>query len=177
MVLTFSTKYPAYHPRRGMATNFVQKIWASIGYPEHAETGELTDIRCDFLAEGRYKGQEKHHTIRAGNRFKAGDMFSPRIWGNDVNPKSGRRGTYQSKQIVIAPDTLIHKTWDFRIKVTDKHVHAYIDGKEISLMTLESLVKNDGLELYDFRDWFIKNPDFKNMAPFQIICWNEKTQY
>lgn len=40
----------------------------------------------------------KYHTIRAGNRFKKGDYFSPRIWTDKP---------YASKQYQFHPDILI----------------------------------------------------------------------
>ncbi len=51
-VITFSSKFPAKHPKAGQATNFAELI----------------------LNGG------KIHTIRAGRRWKKGMMFSPRSW-------------------------------------------------------------------------------------------------
>ena len=173
-VITFSRTFPPYHPKAGQPTNFVSKIWKGLyglGLPDIEKYAnelapKLTDDAFNFLVDCEF--EPKHHTIRAGHRFEAGDMFSPRVWGNDINPKSGKSGPYHSKQIIIAPDTEVKKVWsfdkdllggEFRMKGCDVTTH------------LEMIAKNDGLTLEDFIEWFPK--------PFtgQIICWNENIEY
>lgn len=185
-VMTFSRHYPGYHPRAGEETFFVEQIYNSIGLKLGItyESGDLPKemhglVNDFFLLDGRMK---KHHTIRAGNRWKVGDWFSPRVWGNDVNPTSGRSGPYQSKQIIIAPDIQVKKTWDFVITVADDVTGVFIDGwpfyeeylkAEVGPIELAELAKNDGLTVPDFKAWF------KWPKPFsgQIICWNENIEY
>jgi hypothetical protein len=165
-VITFSRVFPSYHPRAGEQTGFIHKIWKSIGrphsnfvYPElHTQW-----INYDGVAESI---APKHHTIRAGHRWKAGDYFSPRVW-------SGK--PYNSKQIQFAPDIQIKKVWDFSIIlgaicVADYHMNGECEGHH---ELVERLAMNDGLSTNDLIEW-VKYP-----KPFngQIICWNESIEY
>lgn len=165
-VITFSRVFPAYHPKAGELTHFVEKIWTSIN-ANVAEADGLPDERERYCFE---KYSPKHHTIRSGNRFKAGEYFSPRVW-------SGK--PYNSKQIIIAPDLKIEKAWnvevekdsfrndDGAITVITKII---IEGKH-KTEYYEMLAQNDGLTLNDLCCWFPK--PFKG----QIICWNKNIEY
>lgn len=105
-----------------------------------------------------YNAIPKWHTIRTGKRWKAGDMFSPRIW-------SGK--PYASKQVTFSEPIKIEKTFD--IKLTGKNWR--ISDKMIVTDLMENVARNDGLKYNDFLDWFPK--DFDG----QIICWNERIEY
>lgn len=168
-VITFSRKFPIYHFKAGQLTYFVEAIYKNLGFKWEDIPNELKEnIQQYVLAEGF----SKCHTIRKGNRFKKGDFFSPRVWGDEVNPKSGKRGPYHSKQIIIAPDTEVLKTWD--IEIYNSH-EVYIDGSFFCSFGSENwhlLAKNDGLSSADMRNWFSKLP-FKG----QIICWNKNVEY
>lgn len=187
-VITFSRVFPAKHPRKGEPTYFIEKVWkyflekSSPVFPYWMNKHELKiDIRnC-------YDFDPKHHTIRAGNRWKVGDKFSPRIWSGQP---------YRSKQIQFAPDMEIKKIWDITITTEDddgendwsffningKHHTAY--SEEYASLELKALAKNDGLSLNDFYNWFSlertqkqrleKEPKIFNG---QIICWNESINY
>ncbi len=178
-IITFSRQFPTYHPRAGEPTYFVEKFWMSL-----IEQGEISLSKCCSLSRQTNIGNfdmnnlrkadftRKYHTIRAGNRFKIGDKFSPRIWGTDINPKSGKSGPYQYKMITISPDIEIKKLFDFEI----------IDGLIFIEDVIYSLGKdkegvnlslNDGLEHADFLAWFKYPKPFKG----QIICWNDTINY
>ena len=192
-VITFSTKFPSYHPKAGQPTNFVEKIWESLD-KNYYSTSEVTFNMVHSLTGGDESFiQEffntlsvqhlspKHHTIRSGNRWKVGDRFSPRVWGNDVNPKSGRSGPYHSKQIIIAPDIEIKKIWDFEMDLNGVYS---IDGKYILGEFNEDeaveiqLAKNDGFSNpADMFDWFMPNYNKPKSFRGQIICWNENVNY
>lgn len=141
-VIMFSRVFPAYHPKAGEPTNFVEKI-AKV---------------------------EKIHTIRKGHRFKVGDTFSPRVWGNDINPKSGRSGPYNSKQIIIAPDMEVKQIYSFELQKGD--FNYYLNGKLLKIDQLKEVAKNDGLHIDDFECWF-NSADFDG----QIICWSDAVKY
>lgn len=163
-VITFSRFFPVSHPRKGEPTLFVEKIMRGL----HLWTPEAKAI--SDMAEWA-KGLEKHHTIRAGDRWKVGDFFSPRVWSDRP---------YASKQIKIAPPIEIKKIWGFEHEI-DKDYHCIlIDNKPFfewnsKLVTnidgMETLAKNDGLEVKDLINWF--NKAFVG----QIICWNENIEY
>ena len=180
-VLTFSRVFPSYHPRKGEPTYFVEKIWNSlwlngkrdIDYKMVCDLNPDKDIWDYWRKMERLEQNPKHHTIRAGHRWKVGDKFSPRVWS---------RKPYQSKQIIIAPDIEVKKVWDFKINVDDDYVLMTIDDWSLfeENMTfqshfdaLEELAKNDGLTSDDFKSWFKYPSNFDG----QIICWNDKIEY
>lgn len=163
-VITFSRVFPAYHPKKGQPTYFIEKIYAGIA-------DSTTDFKIPNDANDYWDWYEyyncvlpKHHTIRAGNRWKVGDKFSPRVW-------SGK--PYNSKQIIIAPDIEIKKIWD--IKVFDKSF--FINGNFCNVDIMDSIIKNDGLSVDDFYDWFEKPLKDSKESIFQIICWNNEIDY
>lgn len=181
-VIMVSRTFPATHPRKGEPTHFVEKIWKSFSVKALGETFYLCmDDDCrelnknapyslvsDFLLSlNKYSNADnevhpKHHTIRAGKRWKDGDTASLRIW-------SGK--PYRSKQIIIASD----------VKITVKDIEinklwqVWIDGELVGdfrwpkqFDKLISLCENDGVSSQDLTDWF------KNRLPLggQILCWN-----
>lgn len=178
-VITYSRTFPAYHPKKGRPTYFVEKFWKSIEFPKRkcgfffAKCNELNQIVLDTPTKklefyDSINGNivdVKSHTIRSGNRWKKGDYFSPRVW-------SGK--PYNSKQIIIAPDTLITDVWDFEIKPSGT---VFIDGdiytSKYNNDLFGEIAQNDGLELQDLKDWFKYPTHFMG----QIICWNEKIKY
>lgn len=178
-VITFSRVFPAYHPKKGQPTYFVEKFWNSFNKEALDQTFladysdeinfklnknlHFVDI-CNFFASLNQHQREnigaKHHTIRGGNRFKVGDYFSPRVW-------SGK--PYNSKQIVIAPDIEVKKVWDFEIW-SDGSI---LINSEIHSQLIVKIAENDGLSVGDLLKWFKHPKPFKG----QIICWNENVEY
>ncbi len=160
-VITFSRFFPAYHPRKGEPTYFIEKIWAGL-----ADTTDRMQGAVDMDFHEYYNCQSpKWHTIRAGNRWKVGDMFSPRYW-------SGK--PYCSKQEFITEPLEIKKIWTFEIGTTG--TYALNEDYSISLTAKQviEIATNDGLHVNDFFAWFEKSK-----KPFygQIICWNENINY
>lgn len=153
-VLTFSRFFPAYHPKAGKPTHFVEKIYNGL-YSKN----NLMDYPVGLEIDDNIQGQ-KHHTIRSGNRWKVGDKFSPRVW-------SGK--PYASKQITIAPDIEVKKIWN--VEVDEDFCIWVFSGNESNDTTLDRLAQNDGLSLQDLLAWFNK--------PMigQVICWNENIIY
>lgn len=160
-VLTFSRFFPSYHPRKGESTYFVEQIWNNLNYLK-LPVPKNADVPADFLWSIRPLSNygQKSHTIRAGNRWKVGDKFSPRCW-------SGK--PYQSKQIIIAPDIEVKKSWKFEC-IADGTF--YLNGKWVDVTSCD-IPKNDGLSSDDFLDWFPENKPFIG----QVICWNDKIEY
>lgn len=125
------------------------------------QAGLETERKNCLQILSKYKAA-KHHTIRAGHRFKAGDKFSPRVW-------SGK--AYRSKQIIIAPDIEVMKTFDFHIRKNDY----FINHSPVNYNQLKVVAANDGLEIDDFECWF--NVKKGEVFAGQIICWNENINY
>lgn len=149
-VIMFSRVFPAYHPKKGEPTFFVEKLLIS------RQGKDICSQNFGFDAD---KFEPKHHTIRSGHRFKVRDYFSPRVWSDKP---------YRSKQIIIAPDIKIEKVFDFKIT---KYGY-FVNKRQIGFYELPELAKNDGLEVDDFECWF-------NFSTFdgQIICWNKEINY
>jgi hypothetical protein len=94
-VITFSRTFPGYHPQAGKQTFFVEKVLKSIYWNKNDYKEIDQPDGLDFDLGIYIESDPKHHTIRAGHRWKEGDWFSPRVW-------SGK--PYNSKQIQFAPD-------------------------------------------------------------------------
>ncbi len=174
-VLTFSRQFPAYHPKAGQRTNFVEKILIGLQRMDvEIDEGDIPswpDEFCEYL-DNSIEGT-KFHTIRSGHRWKAGDKFSPRVW-------SGK--PYNSKQIIIAPDIDIKQVWDIEMNPSlfEEECFFKLDGEPIHRNTLMEIAKNDGLGYIDFLGWFFGSDIMSSKRkPFigQIICWNENIEY
>ncbi|PIZ51128.1 hypothetical protein COY27_04755 [Candidatus Woesearchaeota archaeon CG_4_10_14_0_2_um_filter_33_13] len=172
-VITYSHNFQKTHPRSGDDTFFVEKFYNSLGIvPSLNELLELNPTKPKELITNFFHRinvdkilfeQPKHNTIRAGNRFKKGEYFSPRIW-------SGK--PYCSPQIILAKDQLITQTYTIEIYPTteitiNKRYFGYFGSKNFY-----TLATNDGLSGKDFVNWFNKLP-FKG----QIICWSKEVEY
>ena len=178
--LTFSRHFPSYHPRKGQPTFFVEKIWISQWPNDSGRKLLHPDLSIEQSNYTSMDFSSKWHTIRPGHRWKAGDWFKPVVWGNDINPKSGRSGPYHSKHVQFQDPIQVKKTWDFKV-IIDEGIKGDIelDGNcisthdDLNIELLTRIAQNDGLFLDDFLAWF------KYPKPFdgQIICWNDKIEY
>ena len=136
--MTFSTVFPSHHTRNGEPTYFVEKLtktWLYLGYSISNIEG-YPDFNEDVW-DNNAPDAFKVHTIRAGNRWKVGDRFSPRIW-------SGR--PYHSKMITIGPDIEVRKTWVFQVLedgclLLNGELYAYSS----SIDTINVFAQNDGV--------------------------------
>jgi hypothetical protein len=159
-VITVSRNFPKGHPKAGQPTYFVEKIWRSLSTGKNeviSTSDDLNNERYYFLNRDF---NPKHHTIRAGKRWKTGDMASLRVW-------SGK--PYNSPQIIIAPD----------VEITVKDISMYndwntwIDGKQISQSVFNELAQNDGLSPLDLQNWFKKNITPQKLFSGQILCFTK----
>lgn len=187
-VLTFSRYFPAYHGLKGQSTHFVEKIHVGLNYFGPGQmVQELNPLASQFELMEFLKSLIatnpalviKHHTIREGTRWKAGDIIRPRVWS--ALP-------YRSKQITFAPDLKVQKVWSFRMipypktgvvafYIGKKLVAEYCQNKSMTgRHTLEVLAANDGLSFPDLLAWF-KVSKLKKPFYGQIICWNKNINY
>lgn len=177
-VLTFSRVFPAYHPKAGQPTYFVDKIWEAIKPSVEDMAHYYSKMNgVHYIHDPKSQGypptpfEPKYHTIRSGSRWKVGDKFSPRVW-------SGK--PYASKQIIISPDLEVKKVWDIEILFETNQIHIGIPNGKQSWLLLSAgeVAKNDGLDVHDFYNWFdtAKNRKQK-VVKAQIICWNEEVNY
>ncbi|RYF25155.1 MAG: hypothetical protein EOO42_04300 [Flavobacteriales bacterium] len=178
-VITFSRNFPAYHPKKGKPTYFVEKVLNDLteinGVWNHSiyalvdlnkSNEKITEDFFITILFNYHTLDSKGHTIREGERWKVGDKFSPRVW-------SGK--PYYSKQIIIAADIEIKKIWTFEV---DENGVPSLNGKYIGSKLEKEIARNDGLSKEDFIDWLIM-PSFKSGKPFkgQVICWDERIEY
>jgi len=165
-VLSFSTVFPSHHPRKGEPTYFVQKIWKGlVEEPDDALYSHDVAGHWSVYKEIHNTIKPKFHTLRAGNRFKVGDFFLPRIW-------SGK--PYCSKQFSIWNPIQVRKTWDVKITIEKFTFELLLEGKLPK--DLEEIAINDGLSVYDFIYWFRYKKSHFEMDG-QIICWNDSIDY
>lgn len=164
-VITLSRTFPKGHIRESQPTHFVEKVWSllceTMGYSSPAWFfDELPGLQQKIDLGYWITAESKHHTIRASNRWKDGDVASLRIW-------SGK--PYNSPQITIAPDLKV------RVKQVDMDENGiwsvngkYLDSQEV----YEIMAKNDGLTDADMQSWFLPNYDKPKAFSGQMIIWS-----
>lgn len=172
-VIPFSRHFPKGHPKAGQPTWFAESILNAIMRTSDGVlniNNIMLDMR-DFVNDFQLIANErqKHHTIRAGSRWKAGDMASLRVWSDKP---------YRSKQIEFA-QVEVKRVWE--IEIFEDHL--FIEGFNIGpfhplLDWVKLIAQNDGLTPIDFYDWFSIQPKKKeNIFRGQIICWSQKINY
>lgn len=176
-VITFSRSFPAYHPKKGEPTHFVEGILNTMAAILPSDYYSFLKLNSgnEKLAETLFSTItenitlfNKSHTIRAGHRWKVGEKFSPRVW-------SGK--PYKSPMITIAPDIEIKKVWDFKIegevfrmRRTDRPDYNWFI---LGYHDLKIIAANDGLSIENLYAWFQYPKPFDG----QIICWNGSINY
>lgn len=168
-VIMLARNFLKKHPKTAQPTYFVEKVLNSLNISYRGNDVPLIGANSSALEDNRFSTEllaifrktldplcadEKHHTMRAGKRWKTGDKASLRIWSGDP---------YDSPQITIAPDVEITVK---DVEICDKG-QIYIDGKEyLHIVEAIELAKNDGLSPADFLLWI--------GYPFsgQLLIWN-----
>lgn len=160
-VMIVSRTFPKHHKRAGEDTNFVPKIWNSLGYPGKITMKGLEDEFYSWQHK-EMNPYDKNHTVRAGSYWKEGELMSLRVWSGTP---------YRSKQIKIYEDLSIKKIYKLEIISTDNGILFIFDGE---LIDIRKLAHNDGLNVADLHSWFIDDPKYKGEFVGQVIVWNEK---
>jgi hypothetical protein len=184
-VLTFSKHFPKDHPKAGDKPYFVEKVWKSIWDDYSGSNNPLSPwwekydeafpqwVNGFDDKENIHQHQPKHHTIRSGSRFKAGDMASLRVWSDKP---------YRSKQVEFA-QVEVKKVWPFSLHFVGDELIWQIPSIgsgafETTSNSLKIIANNDGLEVRDFLDLFVIHPKTKGQVfTGQIICWSDKITY
>lgn len=164
----FSTHFPAYHPRKGEPTFFVEKIISGLvknnipGYTTET-IKSLRDIGVLDILE-LTAVDPKGHTIRNGRRYSPGDFMVMKIWSGIP---------YRSTQITLGPPVMITNTWNLDVVgemfIFDHHV---INRSDIIL----KMASHDGLSAVDFFHWF-EPVGKKERWKGQIIAWDQSISY
>lgn len=181
-VITFSQHFPAHHPRKGEPTYFVEKIWKSFNvtvegttfYIPMLDNLDALNPLLSYAVISEFKSKiinywndqnefkPKIHTIRAGSRWKAGDVFSPRIWLDKP---------YRSKQLIIAPDIEFKKVVPFTMDLNGVYS---VDGKYTAGENEDRiLAENDGLTDIDMFHWLMKDYNKPNEFIGQMLIYGE----
>lgn len=175
MVITFARKFMKSHPDKGGKTYFVEQMiqwyWEqhkpkAFDYvellvmlnDEKFTLGQLAEFYNSLERTWHHKW--KGHTIRAGHRWKVGDIFSPVVW---------IQKPYRSPQIQFLPNLEVKKICHFEIKDHD----IFVDSQRVPASEVPFIANNDGLSFTQFMHWFGYPKPFDG----QIICWNKEIEY
>lgn len=171
MILGFSTIFSKGKGKlAGRQTRFVEKIWESIFWnPSLGTVEEFKEhlIKCKQMNEYKWKNETpKIHTIRQdkANRWKKGNKihFNINVRAKDMLQFAPVVEVVSTQQIIITYDDVVCE--QNCIEPTIK-----IDGKCLSLDSMEQLAINDGFDnLQDFLEWF--SEDFTG----KLIHWTDK---
>lgn len=174
--IMMSRFFPKKHPKAGQPTHFVEAICNSFRGLDYAlpldflkcSAHDLFPQKDQYLEAIRYQGTTKHTTIRAGERWKVGEMASLRVWSDKP---------YRSKQIEFA-QVEVKKTWPIEIRLLQTSPVIRINDTVLTFGQGKHLAANDGLTIEDFISWFSIHPK-KQGAEFrgQIICWDQNISY
>ncbi len=180
-ITTFSRTFPAYHPRRGESTHFVEGILTqlNIDYTDHhyfiwliENNPKISERFLDnFFNSLSVNIPPKSHTIRAHKKpLKIGEFINPVCWAGVPYHKT-KEGYWQ---IRFCPDIMVQHVQKFN---TNEQGSIFVDGKHFPYFG--EICKNDGLNGEDFLDWFKIEYDSLNNKPFNgnIIIWNEHVKY
>lgn len=148
----FSTYFPKYHPRAGQPTHFVEKIWQAVAKNKEANKEatiksalkRANDFQRSFIKSYASKDwTPKRTTIRAGHRWKKGDLFIPKIW-------TGK--PYRSKPIAICDPLEILDVDTFSTRAYGEY---RLNDMPLLLSELKVIATDDGFdEVDDFELWF-----------------------
>lgn len=160
--LSFSRRFPVYHPRAGSKTYFVEKLlnhwgidWTSVEYKHLLfDLNKRLPVTEDQLLQFYYalephEPRLKTTTIRSHKRpLKPGEVVSPYIWSGVP---------YNSKKIIFAPPVAVQRNDTIIIDCKStpaEFFRACIDVEKFSWERVNEMAINDGLQIEDFLAWF-----------------------
>jgi len=195
-----SRHFPAYHPKAGQPTYFVERLWNSL----HRQTGvfstniysiielnraSIENPKTSLKAEHVYdfwktvlmeysdKVGYKNHTIRHLADPVKHPKSKPVKVGDTVTFFIWSGKPYESPQINVAviDVTQVHK---FHTEISKGTMYGFLNGKLVTDQMARELAANDGLSVADMDAWFAVHPRLeKNLFNGQIICWSDKVKY
>lgn len=183
--ITFSRVFPAYHPKKGENTFFVESIlngllidytssnyyvWLLENNPE-IDHLFLHNFFTSLEVHLPKRLTGKYHTIRNHKKpIIVGDFISPKVWAGKPYNKT-KEGYWKIK---FAPDIEIKKTWDFHVDLNGVYsINGHYFYNE------NYLAKNDGFvsDREDLFPWLMANYNKPKEFKGNIICWNELITY
>lgn len=156
-VITLSKNFMKGHPKAGQPTNFKEK----------------------FLSG------EKIHTIRGNYELWKKRLDEVRDRKAILSIRQWEGMPYKSKQIEIAKITSVSCCGVQHIslhKPNQDQIYWQVNDRKTNV-TLEEVANNDGLEIEDFRRWFIPKKEAKefyfegaiiHFTPFRYWCYGEE---
>ena len=142
--IKFSVTFPKYHPRAGEPTHFVEKIWEAVPGDNILYDAINYEVLRPYAESFQSKKMwtPKRTTIRAGHRWKKGDMFIPKIWTGLP---------YRSKPIAICEPLEVLEVEAFYASADEM----YLNNNLINDEEMSFIYQDDGFdELEDFMNWF-----------------------
>lgn len=147
--LGVSRNFPTTHPRKGEETYFVDKIYVGQKWFGICDRCEHRDCgHCETALN------PKLHTIRSNYELWAKRMSEVQEGRAIIELFYWSEKPYNSKQVVFAT---LDKDSGCGVQKIDSFMwqFAYIKSNDkIELIEIETLSKNDGLSLEDFKAWF-----------------------
>jgi len=186
MTIQCATHFLKGHPREGQPTHFTYSIINALGKHGLIDSSDMRKVVSKCLDDGclakifpikesQQIDMYKVHTIRSGNRWKAGDKIHFKAWTG----KPYRSKHYQFAPVILCKSvqdikiTHVNKGWNIRsilVMVDNNFIGTIvINDEKVKFCDekLKTLINNDGLNTQDFVDWFPN--DFKG----QIIHWTD----
>lgn len=173
-VLMISKTFPAYHPRKGQHTNFIQKIWKTfpdLKVSEYKHNFFEQDFKKSIVWCYRVVDGEKRHTIRVNydlwkkraDKINKGEaVLSLRQWTG--SPYNFKKDGSKQVEFLRLTKVNIQKIWikGYSITMGGKEQKFLLSSCGDCYIDLDKLAVNDGLGFEDFKNWFA--PPIKNKA-------------
>lgn len=152
MILGFKTVFAD-----GSQTNFRSKIEAAKDYISPNLTN---DQYCEFLQKLSENPGWKIHTLRESNRYE----------GRRLQLATGVR----TKWYECFLETRCVSTQKVSLFQHDSIIEAYVEGRKLSNAELHLLVRNDGVDMRKFTEWFFAESDqwhgyIIHFTPFKYV--------
>lgn len=173
MILPFKQYFPWHTEKNPAPTYFREKILCGAGYA----VGQDDDTKKEWIYKPKDYALEfikkvanitpKLHTIRAGNRWKAGDKIHMAYGSRTKNYQQFNKGIPEL-QIVKSVQSIKIKITEFEFQGKPMVLpHIFIDDKDMIQKT-DVIAANDGFSsVAEFGTWF--NVNFEG----QIIHWTD----
>jgi hypothetical protein len=149
-IVLLSKVYFPQHPKAGQETHFRGKIPHGIGCPDCSMEKERDGISCYYCKRGGL--EKKIHTCRANFEYWAKKIARLKEKGGVLSVRQWSKKPYRSPQetIIDIPSEIVG-VQKLIIEYGKQKIITRVDNR---IIHLPRLAKNDGLDTYDFIDWF-----------------------
>lgn len=166
MILPFKQYFPWHTEKNPAPTFFREKILAGVGYLTTKEIAERLKIDYGVITHPESIYTPKLHTIRAGNRWKAGDKIHMAYGSRTKNYQQFNKGIPELERVKSTESISVKYLKGLLLPSVAINGHILTDSE------IDTLAINDGFEgINDFFNWF--NVDFQG----QIIHFTDLRYY